>query len=153
MNDKPRLHVVGEGPQASAPIDDNPKTFEDLDLKDTQYGDELLGVLDDAQADRFVRIHNLHSEMRVLDREAGGAMFEALGRDIRAGKLDQPSENGYELAQHVSPATMKKAFALKAESDALKATFFYELGQQFDAHDYTIMIRSQRRVVRNKRKW
>lgn len=152
MNDKPsHLRVVGTEPETETAVETKPRTFEDLVLRDTQYGDELLGELTDEQVETFIKVYDLRGELKDIDREISGTLFEKFGRDIRSGSLDEATE--YNAAEHIDPSLMKRLFNAKALSDKLTNDLFWEIGEQYNAHDYTIAIRTKRRIVKCRRKW
>ena len=126
--------------------------FDTIKLSEPKYGDHELSKLTDDECVQFARFHavmNLHKE---VSRELGGSQLEMLGAGIRSGKIDM--EKGPADAENfIDHDLATDYFRLLSYLDFYKDTFYHGLYLRLGNWEYSLGIRTHRRIVRAKRRY
>ena len=126
--------------------------FDALKLSDPKYGDLEIGKLTDDECLQFVRFHTAINLHKLAEREVGGAQLEALGAGIRSGKIsmDTGPVDADDITDHES---ITDYFRLSSYCSYYRAVFYHNLSMRLGHWEYTLGIRTHRRIVRAKRRY
>ena len=140
---------------AGALVIDETRDWTDMDLKEPQYGEELLGTLEPDEKGLFFALYDANREMEDATRNMMGNQIARVGQTIR------DSDRSKSLHEAVTEAQMSfesddeamAYFRLQKLSAMLHANFHWAIGERFNAHDYVLGVRTQGRVYKVERRY
>jgi hypothetical protein len=143
-------HLRDLGVEISVHHDD--ADLSDIQLEEPKYGEMLLGTVTDDERQMFIDLYRANVEMEGLTREYMGAAITRLGDAIRTSDRHKPFHEAVrEDAASLDfggPDNQLAFFRLQQKINVLKSMLYWSLGERFDAHDWSIGIRSKWRAVK-----
>lgn len=127
----------------------NDTTLDELDLKEPEYGDKVVGEMTADETTLLVEYFETKLDLDDLSRERAGLLYERTGAHLRT------AERASNLAEFDPTAEDKpewdKArethYRLSAKMRMLKETLYFTIGERLDIHHIHTGIRSKGRIV------
>lgn len=124
----------------------------DVKLDEPRYGESYLGDLTDEEQALFVELYRSNIQLEDLTRDYIGASISRLGEMIRSSdrhkQLHEAIASGEAPMDFGSDENKLAFFRLQAKIGFLKANLYWRLGERFNAHDFSIGVRSKFRAYK-----
>lgn len=131
--------------------------YGDISLPEPEYGETIIGELDEAEKALFFAMYDATSELEDMTRTFMGRQLSRVGQRItdsdRARTLEEAMRDLPDDLAFDSDTEAKEFFRLEKRKDMLHSTFHWNLAERFDRHEYILGVRSRGRVVTAKRKF
>jgi hypothetical protein len=126
------------------------RDWDDIDLKEPGYGEDYLGELNDDEKTLFFSLYDANNEMEDRTRTYMGNHIARVGATIR------DSDRNKSLQEAVSEAELSfdndseaaEYFRLQKLAAMLHATFHFNIGERFKAHEFVLGVRTKGRVYK-----
>jgi hypothetical protein len=134
---------------------DQSRNLADLSLQEPQYGEEIIGTLEDDERALFFSLYDANLEVEDLTRTHMGNQIARVGKQIkesdRSKDLREALQEGEITFEDDDEA--KAFFRLSKLRDMIHATFHFNIGERLSAHDYVLGVRTQGRIVKVSRRY
>jgi hypothetical protein len=121
------------------------------ELPEPQYGEYILGELNDLEKELYVDLHKANKDFELLQREYLGRQVERFGQSIRTADLTKEVSDIVKSNKDFlfdSEEEKKNFFRLERHITMLKGHLHWSLAERFMCHDFTIGVRSKFRAVK-----
>lgn len=121
--------------------------FDSYDVKEVAYGEKVVGTLTNDEAMLYIAIRKAHEDMMETNRHISSELLIKSGEAIRDRVEKQSGES------FVDEEQAKLFFKKQAYKEYLIALLGWQIAERLNEHDYTLEVRSNRRIVQAYRKW
>lgn len=123
--------------------------LDESELKEPEYGEETIGTLTDDEAQVYAAYCEAHKTLRELQRKVGAELLHRMGDAVAQQKEKEMFENEPPLNEEAA----HEFHRLVRKVEYLKSMFFWIIGEKYKAHDFTLGVRTKRRIIKGRRKW
>lgn len=135
---------------------DNSRNWEDLDLREPQYGEEYLGDLNDEEKALFMALYDAKQEIEDRTRTLMGNKIARVGTTIRDSDRSKPIQEAISEEAELTFDNDQEAIAFfrhEKLTDMLHATFHWNIAERLGAHNYVLGVRTKGRVYKVQRRY
>ena len=126
--------------------------IDSLELQEPQRGEQIIGTMTEEECAIFVSFYEAKSIADKVNRKLSGTVLRGMGAAIEE-ENEEEFFTGGGLNDSLDKELAVTFFREQRRADYLKNRLYWMLGERFGVHDYSVGIRSKRRVVKGQRKW
>jgi len=123
--------------------------LDDSELKEPDYGEDTLGILTEDEAQMYAAYWEAHKALRDMQRKVGAELLHRLGDAVAS----QKEKEGFDKEPPLTEGEAQEFHRALRKVDYLKNLFFWVIGEKYNTHDFTLGVRTKRRIIKGRRKW
>lgn len=126
------------------------QAFNELDIPEPKYGEDVLGTLTEEELRLFVVIDSLSVKLDDLNHEIGGEALMATGAAFKARDV---SDENIRKVMETKRTVIEQYFKYERQLESYKSRMFLSICNRLGHWDWLLGIRSKQRIVKVQRKW